>query len=79
MAVAVFQTQPDIDPVWRLAIVTGFLGALTTFSAFSAEAVTLVQQGRLMLALAHSALHLLGSLLLTWAGLRMAARWLMTA
>lgn len=79
VAIAVFQTQPGIDPVWRLAIVTGFLGALTTFSTFSAEAVALLQQGRLTLALAHSALHLFGSLLLTWAGLRMAARWLATA
>ena len=51
------------------------LGALTTFSTFSAEAIALLQQGRLLLALAHAALHLFGSLLLTWVGLRMASGW----
>ena len=73
--IALFQAHPQIDPVWRLAIVTGFLGALTTFSTFSAEAIALVQQGRLLLAMAHTGLHLFGSLLLTWAGLRMASGW----
>ena len=73
--IVVFQAQPEIDPVWRLAIITGFLGALTTFSTFSAEAIALLQQGRLLLALAHAALHLFGSLLLTWVGLRMASGW----
>ena len=32
--VAVFQALPHLDPAWRLALVTGFLGALTTFSSF---------------------------------------------
>lgn len=69
VAVVVLQHQTHLDPAWRLALVTGFLGALTTFSTFSAEAVTLLQQGRVLLALGHSGLHLLGSLFLTWAGL----------
>jgi CrcB protein len=75
-AIALIEAQPHIDPAWRAAIVTGFLGALTTFSTFSAEAVGLMQQGRLLLAAAHAALHLFGSLALTWAGLRMAGAWL---
>ena len=75
VVIAVLQAQPQIDPVWRLAIVTGFLGALTTFSTFSAEGIALLQQGRLLLALVHATLHLFGSLLLTWAGLRMASAW----
>jgi CrcB protein len=33
------------DPVWRLALVTGFLGGYTTFSAFSHETIQLVQDG----------------------------------
>jgi CrcB protein len=75
VAVVFFQSQTQIDPVWRLAIVTGFLGALTTFSTFSAEVVAMLQHGRFALALGTSALHLLGSLLLTWVGIRSASTW----
>src|SRR5690606_23110818 len=70
LTVAVLQAHPTIDPVWRLAIITGLLGALTTFSSFSIEVVSMLQHGRLGLALAVSALHLLGSLALTWLGLK---------
>ena len=70
VAVAVFQALPHIDPVWRLAVVTGFLGALTTFSSFSAEVVGMLGQGRYLLGLGTTALHLFGSLLLTVAGIR---------
>lgn len=70
LAMAVFHAHPDLDPVWRLAIVTGLLGALTTFSTFSIEVVTLLQQGRVAMALGVSSLHLVGSLLLTWLGLK---------
>lgn len=74
--VAVFQAHPGIDPVWRVALITGFLGALTTFSTFSLETVSLLQNGRLPQALALSGLHLLGSLGLTWLGLRSMTAWL---
>lgn len=69
VCVAVFQAMPQLDPVWRLALVTGFLGALTTFSSFSAEVVSMLGQQRYMLALGTTTLHLLGSLLLTILGL----------
>ena len=72
ICVAVFQALPQLDPVWRLALVTGFLGALTTFSSFSAEVVGLLEQQRYGLALGTAALHLFGSLLLTIAGLKTA-------
>jgi CrcB protein len=72
VCVAVFQALPDLDPAWRLALVTGFLGALTTFSSFSAEVVGMLGQQRYALALGTAALHLLGSLLLTIAGMRSA-------
>lgn len=72
VCVAVFQAQPQIDPVWRLALVTGFLGALTTFSSFSAEVVGMLGQQRYALAMGTAALHLFGSLLLTLAGMRSA-------
>lgn len=70
IAVASFQAMPDLDPVWRLALITGFLGGLTTFSSFSAEVVAMVMQGRLGLALGTAALHVAGSLVLTWLGIR---------
>ncbi len=76
IAVAVFQALPHLDPAWRLALVTGFLGALTTFSSFSAEVVAMLGQQKYALALGTSALHLLGSLVLTVAGLRTVAYFL---
>lgn len=73
VCVAVFQSLPQLDPVWRLALVTGFLGALTTFSSFSAEVVAMLSQQRYALALSTAAVHLFGSLLLTIAGIRTAS------
>ena len=70
VSVALFQAMPHLDPAWRLAIVTGFLGALTTFSSFSAEVVGMLGQERYLLGLSTATLHLLGSLLLTAAGIR---------
>ena len=72
ICVAVFQALPQLDPVWRLLLVTGFLGALTTFSSFSAEVVGLLQQQRYALALGTASVHLFGSLLLTVAGIKTA-------
>jgi CrcB protein len=68
-----FEAMPELAPVWRLALVTGFLGALTTFSSFSAEVVLMLQQQRYGLALMTAGVHLLGSLALTAAGLKTAA------
>jgi len=70
ICVAVFQALPQLDPVWRLLLVTGFLGALTTFSSFSVEVVGMLGQQRYALALGTAALHLFGSLLLTVAGIK---------
>lgn len=70
VCVGAFQQLPELDPVWRLALVTGFLGALTTFSSFSAEVVGMLQQGRYTLALGTASLHLFGSLALTLLGLK---------
>ncbi len=69
ICVAIFQAMPNLDPVWRLALVTGFLGALTTFSSFSAEVVGMLGQQRYALALGTTGAHLLGSLALTLAGI----------
>jgi CrcB protein len=72
VCVAVFQAWPQLDPAWRLALVTGFLGALTTFSSFSAEVVGMLMQQRYALAALTAGLHLAGSLILTVAGIRSA-------
>jgi CrcB protein len=76
LSVATFQIIPHLDPVWRLALITGFLGALTTFSSFSVEVVTLLMQQRYALAFGTAGLHLAGSLLLTMAGIWSANQWL---
>ena len=68
LAVAFFAAQPAMAPEWRLACITGFLGALTTFSTFSAESLALLQAGRYAVALAHSGAHLFGALLATFLG-----------
>ena len=73
VCMAVFHAMPQLDPVWRLLLVTGFLGALTTFSSFSAEVVSMLMQQRYALALMTAAIPLLGSLLLTVAGMKSAS------
>jgi len=69
LAVAFFATYPALAPEWRLFVITGFCGGLTTFSTFSAEVVTLLQQGQALWGLTAAATHLFGSLLMTFAGI----------
>lgn len=75
VAIAVFANQPELSPQARLFIITGFLGGLTTFSTFSAEVVTQLQQGHTAWALATALAHLLGSFALTALGIATVA-WL---
>ena len=60
MALEYFGRQPH--ELLKLLLVTGFLGGLTTFSAFSGESLALLQRGQFGWALAHGAAHVLGSL-----------------
>lgn len=76
VCVAVFQALPQLDPAWRLALVTGFLGGLTTFSSFSAEVVAMLMQQRYLLALGTTGLHVAGSLVLTVLGIQ-SATWVL--
>ena len=69
MAVAFFATYSALAPEWRLFVITGFCGGLTTFSTFSAEVVTLMQQGRALWALGAAGAHLIGSVAMTFAGI----------
>ena len=73
---AFFMQHPGLSPEWRLLIVTGFLGGLTTFSTFSAETVTLLLRGQYLWASGIIAAHLGGSLLMTVAGIQ-SYRWLL--
>jgi CrcB protein len=75
LAMALFAQAPQLPPEWRLFVITGFLGGLTTFSTFSAEVVTALQQGRTGWALVTAGTHLAGSVLMTLAGL--ATPWLL--
>ena len=72
VCVATFQSLPQMDPLWRLLLITGFLGALTTFSTFSAEIIAMLENERYAMALGMASLHLFGSLLLTVAGIKSA-------
>ena len=69
VAVAFFQRHPSLPPEARLFMITGFLGALTTFSTFSAEVVAMLQRGEYAWAGATAGAHLFGSLLMTGLGL----------
>jgi fluoride exporter len=69
LALAYFTQHPGITPEWRLFIITGFLGGLTTFSTFSAEVVTLLGRGQHALALFGASLHVVGSLAMTSLGM----------
>lgn len=69
LAVAYFSQTPALPPEWRLFVITGFCGGLTTFSTFSAEVVSLLQEGRMAWAMGTILTHLSGSLLSTFAGL----------
>ncbi len=69
VAVAFFASFSGLAPEWRLFVITGFCGGLTTFSTFSSEIVALLQQGQSSSALGAAALHLAGSVLMTLAGI----------
>ncbi|MDO9601853.1 MAG: fluoride efflux transporter CrcB [Rhodocyclaceae bacterium] len=68
-AIAVFHFNVDISPEFKLFFITGFLGALTTFSTFSAEVVALLQRAEYGWAAGTASLHLFGSLLMTGLGI----------
>lgn len=75
LAVAFFMQHPGLSPEWRLFIITGFLGGLTTFSTFSAETVALLLRGQYLWSVAIITAHLLGSLAMTVLGIQ-SFKWL---
>lgn len=69
VAISFAALLPEFSPEWRLFIITGFLGALTTFSTFSAEAVSLLSEQRIGAAMLLIGLHVVGSLFMTFTGI----------
>ena len=69
VVIALFAAMPGLSPLWRLLIVTGFAGGLSTFSTFSAEFFTLLRDGRWLWSTGMLALHLGGSLAMVALGM----------
>jgi CrcB protein len=69
IAVETLSRHTGLPPEVRLFLITGFLGGLTTFSTFSAEATALMQSGQLGWAAVHTIAHLVGSIALTFLGI----------
>jgi len=69
VAISYFSHNSHLAPEWRLLVITGFMGGLTTFSTFSVEVVHLLQRQEPMWALATAGVHLIGSLVLTALGI----------
>ncbi|MBG3011851.1 fluoride efflux transporter CrcB [Proteus faecis] len=63
--IAWFSKAPNIDPIWKIMLTTGFCGGLTTFSTFSVEVVALLTEGKIGWALSTMGANLAGSFLMT--------------
>ncbi len=72
VASAGFAHHDALPLEWRLLVITGFLGGLTTFSTFSLEVVTLIGRQQYGWALGAAGAHLAGSLVLTGVGILIA-------
>ena len=71
IAIGFFAWRSDLSVLWRLALITGFLGGLTTFSSYSVESLVLIQRGHWALAAGHTLAHVLGALACAALGYRL--------
>ncbi len=69
LALGFFALYPEVSSQWRLMLITGFLGSLTTFSAFSAEMAEMIRQQRFLCCTGAISLHVGGSILMVFAGM----------
>jgi crcB protein len=69
IAASLFALCPELGARWSVMVITGFLGSLTTFSSFSYEVASLIQQGKLLGAGGVVAVHVCGSLAMTFLGM----------
>lgn len=67
-AISYFSSS-SISPAYKLLVVTGFCGGFTTFSTFSLEVLTQIQEGKLAIALSTIAIHVIGALIFTFLGM----------
>jgi CrcB protein len=68
-SIAFFVKHPALSGDWKLFVLTGLMGGLSTFSTFSAEVTTHLQQGRFGWAFTEIVVHVGGSVLMTTLGL----------
>ena len=76
VAIVFFTARADLAPEWRLFVITGFMGGLTTFSTYSAEVMAHFTRGEFGWGLAVAFVHLFGSFALTALGMWTARAWL---
>ncbi|MGY6258191.1 fluoride efflux transporter CrcB [Paraburkholderia caledonica] len=69
VAIAFFARLPEIPVEWRLFVITGLMGGLSTFSTFSAEVVADLQQGKYKWAAGEVLIHVTASLSMTALGI----------
>lgn len=74
-ALGLLQILPNLSLEWRLLLTTGFLGGLTTFSTFSAEAFGLLQKQNYTGTLLYITSHVMVSIVLTMLGYWCVMRW----
>jgi CrcB protein len=68
ISMGAFELFSELSPDLKLIINIGFLGGLTTFSAFTAEVFQLLQKNEFVASLTLVALHVIGSLLMAYLG-----------